>query len=115
MAKLRILERLLAALPTRRTRSTHPQWLYKMHQRRKGKPPVYPDKPDHETYKGDPGSIAQELKNKSPDLKTAIHRLTFYKNTLGDKLNDADKERLDRAKEDLYRAYGEELPPKDRS
>lgn len=50
--------------------------------------------------------IASGLKSKSKDLKQAMGRLNFYKNRAGKNLSDAEKSKLDHAKELLDKKFG---------
>jgi hypothetical protein len=58
-------------------------------------------------WNGSASSIASGLKAKSKDLKQAMSRLNFYINRGGENLSDADKSRLEGAKDALHKAYGE--------
>lgn len=60
------------------------------------------------TFEKDAGQIAQILKRESKDYQQAMSRLNFYINRGGDNLSSSDKNRLERAKDQLKRAYGKE-------
>lgn len=64
-------------------------------------------------FKGSPSSIANTLKSHCKDCKQAIARISFYMNSSGSNLSSADRNRLNLAKDAVYRAYGE-TPPADR-
>jgi hypothetical protein len=65
-------------------------------------------------FKGSPSSIAQTLKTKCEDCKQAISRISFYMNSSGKNLSSADRNRLNLAKDAVYRSYGE-VPPAERT
>ena len=50
--------------------------------------------------------IAKGLKRASGDLKQAMSRLNFYINRAGKNLSPSDRSRLEKAKEELRKAYG---------
>lgn len=54
-----------------------------------------------------PEEIAQHLKENSRDERQAMSRITFYENRAGKNLGDEDRERLEKAKEELRKAYRE--------
>lgn len=60
------------------------------------------------TFEKDAGAIAQVLKRESKDYKQAMSRLNFYINRGGDNLSSSDKQRLERAKDQLKRLYVKE-------
>jgi hypothetical protein len=72
------------------------------------------DLEDHVFKKDDPKEIAQSLKRsaehskrrKGTPLQSAMAMLTFYINRAGDNLGKAEKEKLERAKEELRALLG---------
>lgn len=105
-----------SALPNKPRKPNSPnsdrKWIEKVEDKQKGKTQSDSNKVPEGTYEGSPSSIANTLKSKSTSLQQAISRLQFYINRSGDNLNSADKNRLERAKEAVYRSFGEEPPDK---
>lgn len=101
--------RILAELPKRPDRPARPQWVHKAEEHQSHEPPKT-NEPDDGSFDQEPNKLAHELKTKSDDFDQAISRLQYYINRKGDRLDPAEKQRLDRAKEALYRSYGRELP-----
>jgi hypothetical protein len=71
----------------------------------------------------DPVKIANSLKHsaevskrrKSTPFRSAMSMLTFYINRAGKNLNDAQKETLEKAKDELRKAFGREPAHKSQS
>lgn len=105
-----------SALPNKPRKPNKPNsdknWVEKVEDKQKGKTQSDSDKIPEGTFDGSPSSIANTLKSKSKTLKQAVSRLQFYINRSGDSLSSADLNRLDRAKEAVYRSFGEEPPAK---
>lgn len=100
---------LIEAAPYRPAKPKDNTWIERTKNSRKGKYDYGggQDVPEG-TFKGSPASIAQILKSKSKDYKQAMSRLSSYINMSGDNLNSSDKNRLEKAKQALKRAYGKE-------
>ena len=87
------------------------QWVKKVEQEQEMHPDNVPDFPE-DFFKGQPNTIAQGLKSKSDDFQQAMSRLNFYINRGGKNLSSQDKQRLEQAKDALYRLYGRDKPEK---
>ncbi len=61
-------------------------------------------------FTGGPTQIAHALKSHSADFKQAMSRLSFYMNSSGENIDSATRSNLERAKIELYKAYGKEVP-----
>lgn len=87
-------------------------WLGKAEDKQEQKPEDPNAEFPEDFFKGSPSSIAQGLKSKSDDFKQAMSRLSFYINRAGKNLEMSDKQRLEQAKDSLYRIYGRDVPEK---
>ena len=84
-------------------------WIERSQKSRKGKYRYQggDDLPEG-TFTQSSGQIVNILKSKSKDYKQAMSRLSGYINMQGDNLSSADRNRLEKAREGLKRAYGKE-------
>ena len=73
----------------------------------------------HDVFKqDDPKAIAHSLKRsaehshrrKGSPFQSAMSMLTFYINRAGDNLPEADRRKLEQAKDELRRAFGRDKP-----
>lgn len=88
------------------------QWVDKVEQKQEMKPDNPNDDFPEGFFDGQPNTIAQGLKSKSEDFKQAMSRLSFYINRAGKNLDNTSKQRLEQAKDALYRLYGRDKPEK---
>lgn len=71
---------------------------------------------ENEVFKGSPEQIAKSLKKsaeesdrkKSSPYRSAMSMLTFYINRAGSNLSSDDRDRLNKAKDELRKAFGRE-------
>lgn len=104
------VERILAELPNRPNRPDRPDWIWKAERKQKQEPEKINKVPEGTFDQMSPSQIAQDIKTKSDSFDQAISRVQYYINRSGERLTEADKHKMDRVKEALYRSYGRELP-----
>jgi hypothetical protein len=89
-------------------------WIKRMNQYRQAHPKYQgQQKPteltDEHIFTLDPSALAQRLKTLyKDDFKSAMQALTMYKNRAGKTLLSPDRDRLDKAKEQLRKLYGKD-------
>jgi hypothetical protein len=60
-------------------------------------------------------SAERSERRKSSPFRSAMSMLTFYINRAGSKLSEAQRHRLEAAKDELRRAFGRPVPPRRRA
>jgi hypothetical protein len=89
-------------------------WINRMNQHRKAHPKYQgQQKPselvDEHIFTLEPSALAQRLKAiYKDDFRSAMGALTVYKNRAGKNLLSPDRERIDKAKEQLRKLYGKQ-------